>query len=83
MAATKAHNAMETMVTVYIPKVSGEADTQFVSLNGKNYLIPRGKHVEVPQPVADIIRNREKALDEMEENIEREKAKMNTIFGAP
>ena len=32
-----------------------------MSLNGRTYLIPKNQPVEVPKPVAEIIRNSQKA----------------------
>lgn len=83
MAANKPVNPMEEMVTVYVPKSSGEEPTLFVALNSRTWLLPRGKQSEVPKPVAEIIWQMEKAQAEAEEHAEREKEKMNIIFGAP
>jgi hypothetical protein len=83
MAANKPVNPMEEMVTVYVPKASGEEPTLFVALNSRTWLLPRGKQSEVPKPVAEIIWQMEKAQAEAEEFAEREKEKMNIIFGAP
>ena len=47
--------------SVFLPRISGEEDTVFVGLNGRSWQIPRGKKVEVPVPVADV-------LDEAERN---------------
>lgn len=82
-ANTTKTNPMQDMVSVYIPKTSGEEPNMFVCLNGRTWLLPRGKHSEVPRPVAEIIWQSEKAQAEAEEFAEREKEKMNTIFGAP
>ena len=49
------NNPMKEMVDVFVPLVSGEENTMFVGLNGKAWQIPRGKKVQVPRPVADII----------------------------
>lgn len=83
MAATKTTNPMQEMVSVYVPKASGEEPTLFVSLNGRTWLIPRGKTSEVPKPVAEIIWASEKAQEEADEFAAREKEKANIIFGAP
>ena len=82
-AEEKTVNPMEIMESVLVPKVSGEDDTLFVSLNGRTYLIPRGKRVEVPKPVADIIHASEDARANADEYAEAEQAKMNTVMGAP
>jgi len=41
----------------------GEADTLFVSINGVNYLVPKGKTVDVPAAVAAEIRRSQAAED--------------------
>ena len=74
---------MQELVTVYIPKASGDENSLFVSLNGRTWMLPCGKHSEVPKPVAEIIYQREKALAAAEEFAEQEKKKMDIMFGAP
>lgn len=54
MAEPKA-NPMKEMVDVFVPIVSGEENTMFVGVNGKAWQIPRGKKVQVPKPVAEVI----------------------------
>lgn len=71
------------METVFIPKQSGEDPTVLVGLNGKNYLIPRGKSIEVPKDVAAIVHQLERASEAADNYRDAEKAKMNTVFGAP
>lgn len=50
-------------VTVRLPRLPGQNAIQeeFFSVNGKNYLIKRGETVEIPEEVAEVIRNGEKA----------------------
>ena len=50
-------------VTVKLPKLPGQNANQeeFFSVNGKNYIIRRGEEVEIPEEVAEVIRNAEKA----------------------
>ena len=50
-------------VTVRLPKLPGQNAIQeeFFSVNGKNYIIQRGETVEIPEEVAEVIRNAEKA----------------------
>lgn len=50
------------MVKIRIPYVKGESRDQFVALNGKSYLIQKGKEVEVPEGVAYILKRREDML---------------------
>ena len=59
----------DTKVKVTVPRIPNAKDQPdlVVSVNGKNYVIQRGKEVSVPRNVADIIRtsqkNEEKALE--------------------
>ena len=50
-------------VTVRLPRLPGQNANQeeFFSVNGKNYIIKRGETVEIPEAVAEVIRNSEKA----------------------
>ena len=62
----KADNATKgKRVTVTLPRLSGQNAIQeeFYSVNGKNYRIKRGIEVEVPEAVAEVIRNAQKAED--------------------
>ena len=50
-------------VEVRLPKLSGQNANQdeFFSVNGRNSIIKRGVTVEIPEEVAEVIRNGEKA----------------------
>lgn len=50
-------------VTVTLPRLPGQNAIQeeFFSVNGKNYIIKRGEEVEIPEEVAEVIRNANKA----------------------
>ena len=50
-------------VTVRLPRLSGQNAIQeeFYSVNGKNYMVKRGEVVEIPEEVAEVIRNNEMA----------------------
>ena len=50
-------------VTVRLPRLPGQNANQeeFFSVNGKNYIIKRGEDVEIPEAVAEVIRNAQKA----------------------
>lgn len=50
-------------VEVTLPRLYGQNANQeeFFSVNGKNYIIKRGERVEIPEEVAEVIRNAEKA----------------------
>ncbi len=65
-------------VTVSLPRARGDQPKElFVGINGVNYLIPRGKSVEVPDYVAEEIERAENAEAFMDEEKDRliEKAK--------
>lgn len=53
----------EKMVTVKVPYVKGEAREQYVGINGRRFLIQKGKEIEVPECVAEVIRNSEAQID--------------------
>jgi len=54
--ATVNKDPMKEKVTVFVHKISGEDPMLYVGLNGKAWNIPRGVSVEVPKPVAEIIK---------------------------
>ena len=60
---TKKANNNAKRVEVRLPLLRGQNARQeeFFSVNGKNYLIKRGETVEVPECVAEVIRNAERA----------------------
>ena len=51
-------------VKIKIPLTRTEKDDVYVAVNGKSFLIKRGEEVEVPDYVASVLRNKEKALAE-------------------
>ncbi len=78
MAAAKAPANAEEKVEIYIPKGQANEDPNFlISVNGVNYLLPRGKKSMVPAFVAaEYNRSVEaqEALDrKMEEMLEASK----------
>lgn len=59
-----ANNATkDKRVTVRLPRLSGQNALQeeFFSVNGRNYIIKRGETVEIPEEVAEVIENGQKA----------------------
>ena len=72
----------EGYVNLFIERIPGDEDPQvMIGLNGKNYLIPKGKAVQVPKAVADEYHRAMAAhgysMDHIEDMIEanREKEK--------
>ena len=57
--------SVELKEKIRVPRLRGaEADQSlYVSVNGKTYLIRRGMDIEVPESVAEVIRNSELAED--------------------
>lgn len=51
-------------VKIKIPLTREEKEPVYVCLNGKSYLIKRGKEVEVPAGVAEILQHKEEQLEE-------------------
>ena len=57
---TKAtETAKEKLVKIRIPRERDRQDDVFVCINGRTWLIKRGVEVEVPECVAEVIRNAE------------------------
>ena len=59
----KATDNAKRRVEVRLPRNTGRDAIQeeFFSVNGRNYIIKRGETVEIPEEVAEVIRNGEKA----------------------
>lgn len=60
---TKKEKTMPRRVEVRLPLNKGANANQdeFFSVNFKNYIITRGKRVEIPEELAEVIENAEKA----------------------
>ena len=54
----------EKMVTIKLPRIKGESDSVYVSINERDWLIKRGVEVEVPECVKILIDEQENALEE-------------------
>ena len=50
---------------------SGEEPNLMVSINGKNYLLPRGKTSQVPPEVAYELERSRRAQEKLDENMDR------------
>lgn len=77
MAAAKAELEAEVAEPVaqrekiFIPKgYANDEPNLFVSINGVNYLLPKGKESEVPKFVADEIKRSWKAQQAMDQHID-------------
>ena len=51
----------EKLVKIRIPRERDRQDDAYVSINERSWLIKRGVEVEVPECVAELIRNSEEA----------------------
>ena len=61
----------ENRVEVFVPKgYTNEEPNLFVSLNGVNYLLPRGKASLVPKTVAEEIERSNRAQERLEARID-------------
>ena len=65
MAETNKTKSASNRVTVRLPRNAGQNAVQdeFFSVNFKNYIVKRGETVEIPEELAEVIRNNEKAED--------------------
>lgn len=70
--ATKAAVEAEERVEVFVPKGYANDDPNlFVSVNGVNYLLPKGKKSLVPAHIAAEIERSKRAAEKQDENMER------------
>ena len=61
---------MQERETMYVPRLPvGEQQNIYVNINGKGFNIPRGKNVDMPRPVADIIKRALKAEQRYDEGV--------------
>lgn len=63
--ATKDTAVKEKMVKIRLPKTKADEDDERVWVNHRSWQIKRGVEVEVPECVAEVLRNREKALEDI------------------
>jgi hypothetical protein len=54
-------------VKIKLPKIKGESDDVFVSVNHYNCIIKRGEEVEVPVFVKEVLDHQEKMLETIEQ----------------
>lgn len=64
-AATKETVNKEKMVKIRLPKTRADEDDERVWVNHRSWQIKRGVEVEVPACVAEVLRNREMALEDI------------------
>lgn len=62
----------DNRVEIFVPKGYANDDpNMFISINGVNYLLPRGKKSTVPDFVADEFYRSQRAQEKLDENIEQ------------
>lgn len=71
-AAQAEAKAAPERVEIFIPKgYANDEPNLFVSVNGVNYLLPKGKKSSVPPAIAAEINRSLKAQEKMDENIDK------------
>lgn len=71
MAEEKKKETAEERVEKYIPaKVGNDDPNFFVSVNGVNYLLPKGKTSKVPKHIAEEIERSLRAQHKQDDNID-------------
>ncbi len=71
-ASKAAETAKEERVEVFIERGSANDDPNFlISVNGVNYVLPRGKKSKVPAHVAAEYERSKRAKDKMDETVEQ------------
>lgn len=57
-------NAFAVMKIITLPRAGGtEQQSEFVCVNGRTFQVPRGKAVEVPAPVYEVLENARRQLE--------------------
>lgn len=68
---TKAKKAAEEKAEIFIPRGAANDDPNlFVSVNGVNYLLPKGKSSKVPKHIAEEIKRSWKAEELQDKRID-------------
>lgn len=63
-----AYDPWKDMVPVRLPRGDrNEQNFQFVSVNDRTFQVPKGKDVEVPRPVYEVLANAQAARDYAED----------------
>ena len=71
-ASTPAETTKDKRVEVFVPKGYANDDPNlFVSVNGVNYLLPKGKKSMVPAHVAAEIERSKRAAEKQDEKMEQ------------
>ncbi len=69
--AAQQTGAWERTREVLLPRPQGnEQKSEFVCVNGRTFQVPKGKRVQVPEPVAEVIDNMQRQQDEADRRSE-------------
>lgn len=73
MAEKKIQEQQDGYVTVFVPRAgrNSEEPNLFVSINGVNWLLPKGKESRVPECVAREIQRSAQAQDLLDQRIDQ------------
>lgn len=54
----KTIDVWDVMKTIYLPRgQENEEQSRFVAVNGRTFMVPKGKDVQVPLPVYEVLMN--------------------------
>jgi len=71
-ASKSTEKVKDNRVEVFVPKgYANDEPNQFISVNGVNYLLPKGKKSMVPDFVAEEFYRSQKAQDKLDQNMEQ------------
>lgn len=61
----KTIDVWDVMKTIYLPRgQENEEQSRFVAVNGRTFMVPKGKDVQVPLPVYEVLMNARMAEEE-------------------
>ena len=63
--AVQQEDVWDVMRTIFLPREqSSEEKSRFVCVNGRTFIVPKGKDVQVPLPVYEVLMNARMAEEE-------------------
>lgn len=63
--AVQQEDVWDVMRTIFLPREqSSEEKSRFVCVNGRTFIVPKGKDVQVPLPVYEVLMNARVAEEE-------------------
>lgn len=64
-AQANPEDVWNVMKTIYLPRgQENEEQSRFVAVNGRTFMVPKGKDVQVPLPVYEVLMNARMAEEE-------------------